>query len=640
MDIPHWGFRSWKRLLLTASLLTLWSLPGAAQLTIIPQPSIAVVGEDVLLSLHGLQEGSYISVTWFQGIGFVRSILSYDAETDIETRGPAFTNQEFLKSNGSLIIKGVMLTDSGNYTVLVNSKDNQLTSVTQGFQVYVMPSKPSLTMNPEGYVVESQNSVTFTCYPNEADINIKWFLNSTELPPNPQLSLSSDNKTLTFHNVTRSDSGHYECEVWNPVGSQSSDSVSLVVYYGPDKATIMPDTGSIWGSTVAVEINSDLLLACQAESNPAPPTYAWYLNEVFLTSDFIYSISMASRNHEGDYKCIASNNLVAKSASASVTVKVAERVTKPNVLANITSIVEDEGEVSFTCDTPDVEIEVQWLLDGQSLLLSDRLVLSQENRTLTITQVRREDAGQYQCTTSNLISSNSSDPVALTVNYGPDAINITQGSGSSVSSSMEIKLGSDLTLRCRAHSQPVAQYHWSLNSTNSLERSGSLLTIETVTWDHQGSYTCLAWNNLTQLSCSATVAIRVVDASLSAGVIAGIVIGVLAAVALASGLVYFLVFRKRDTEKKSEEHSRGGKTLDQSESVAIDAVGSQRHTRPAKDPPEDLIYENKAPGCYIQPHGRALRPASTSGPSHQKEPDYETLSSPYEDNYCAINSST
>ncbi|XP_036599274.1 carcinoembryonic antigen-related cell adhesion molecule 20-like [Trichosurus vulpecula] len=639
MDIPHRGFSSWERFLLTASLLTSWSLPGAAQLTIIPQPSIAVVGDDVLLSLHGVQEGSYISITWFQGIGFVRSILAYDTETETVTTGPAFTSQEFLPSNGSLIIKGVQLTDSGNYTVLVNYKDGELKSATQGFRVYVIPSKPTITMDSGGSIIEFQSWVMFTCNTNDEDVNIRWFLNNTDLPPSPQLSLSSDNKTLTFHNVTRGDSGYYHCEVWNPVGLQISDGINLIVYYGPNQVTITPDTGSIWGSTIGVEISSSLMLACQTESNPAP-TYSWYLNENDLRfSESIYPISMASRNHEGNYKCTVYNSVVAKSASASVTVKVAERVTKPNVLANTTSIVEDEGAVSFTCETPDAEIEVQWLLDNQSLPLSDRLVLSQENRTLTIAQVHREDAGQYQCTTWNLISSNSSDPVALTVYYGPDPINITQESGSSVVNSTKIKLGSTLTLLCRADSQPAAQYHWSVNSTSPLEQTGSLLTLEAVTWDYEGTYTCLAWNNLTQLSRSATVAIRVVDSSLSAGAIAGIVIGVLAAVALIAGLVYVLVIKKRCTGKKPGEHRKGGKSLGQSESVATDALGSQRPTIPAEDPPGDLIYENKAPEYNNQPRGRALLPPSTSEPLHQKEPVYEELSSPYEDDYCTVNPS-
>ncbi|XP_012402395.2 carcinoembryonic antigen-related cell adhesion molecule 5-like [Sarcophilus harrisii] len=531
-------------LLLTAPLLTLWSLLGAAQLTIISQPSIAIVGDDVLLSLHGLQEGSYVSITWFRGIGFLRSILSYDTETEKVAIGSEFTKREYLQSTGSLIIKGVEVTDSENYTILVNTRVNGLIWATEGFQVYVKPSKPNITMESLDSIIEFKSMVKLMCISNDVDVSIRWFLNNTELPSSPRLSLSSDNKTVIFHNITRRDSGYYHCEAWNPVGFQSSDDFNLIVYYGPDKVMIMPDTDSIWGSTIGVEINSSLTFKCQFESNPVP-TCAWYLNESNLgISECNYYIPRASMNNEGNFKCTVKNPLTRKSSSAFGTVKVAEQVTKPRVLANTTSIVE-EGSVNFTCDTPDAGIEVQWLLDNQTIPLSDRLVLSQGNRTLTIAQAHREDAGQYQCATWNLISRNISDPVSLTVNYGPDPINIIPEYGSIRVNSIEIKLGSTLALLCSAPSQPAAHYHWSLNSTNPLEQDGSLLTIEGMTWDHQGTCMCLAWNNLTQVIRSATVTIRVVDSTLSAGVIAGIVVGVLAAVVLSTGLAYFLVIRKR-----------------------------------------------------------------------------------------------
>ncbi|XP_074073580.1 cell adhesion molecule CEACAM20 [Macrotis lagotis] len=577
-DIPHRGFSPWKRFLVTASFLTLWSLPGAAQYIITPQPSIAAEGDDVLLSVHGLQEGSYISLTWFQGQGFLNSILSYDTATKNVTIGSVFSNHEFQPSTGSLLIRTVKLTDSGDYTILVNSQSNGLKTATGSFQVYAKLTKPNIMVVPGNYIIEFQSPVEFICNPSQVNVRIRWFLNDTDLPLSLQWSLSMDNKTLTFQNVSRRNSGYYHCEVQNPVDSQKSDVRELIVYYGPDQVMITPDTASIWGNIIGVEINSNLMLECQTESNPAPH-YVWYFNEIKLgTTSINHYITRASKNNQGNYKCIARNSKNGKSSSASVTVLVTERVTKPIVLASTTSIEENKGAVNFTCNTTDIEIEVYWLLNNQNLSLSDRLVLSQENRTLTITQVRREDAGEYQCTTCNVISRNSSDPVALIVNYGPDHLNITQKSGSSVVNDMEIKLGSTLTLLCRAHSHPAAQYHWSFNSNISLEQNGSLLSVEPVTQDHQGTYTCLAWNNLTQMSRSATVTIRVVDSSLSVGAIAGIVIGILAAVALTVGLVYFLVIRKRCSEKKSKEQVNGG----ESESVTMDALGSQRPTTHAQ----------------------------------------------------------
>uniref|UniRef100_A0A4X2LQH3 Ig-like domain-containing protein n=1 Tax=Vombatus ursinus TaxID=29139 RepID=A0A4X2LQH3_VOMUR len=207
-----------------SSVLMSWSFPGAAQLTIIPQPSIAVVGADVLLSLHGLQEGSYASVTWFQGIGFVRSILSYDTETETTITGPAFTDREVLQSNGSLIIRGVKVTDSGNYTIIVNSKDNKLMWATQGFQVYEWVTKPHVLANTTS-IVEDEGAVSFTCVTPDTEIEVQWLLDNQSLPANDRLVLSQGNRTLTITQVHREDAGQYQCTTRNLISSISSDPV-------------------------------------------------------------------------------------------------------------------------------------------------------------------------------------------------------------------------------------------------------------------------------------------------------------------------------------------------------------------------------------------------------------------------------
>ena len=45
----------------------------------------------------------------------------------------------------------------------------------------------------------------------------------------------------------------------------------------------------------------------------------------------------------------------------------------------------------------------------------ERMVLSQDNSTLTIDLVRREDEGNYQCEVSNLVSCSKNDPIRLDV---------------------------------------------------------------------------------------------------------------------------------------------------------------------------------------------------------------------------------
>ena len=88
---------------------------------------------------------------------------------------------------------------------------------------------------------------------------------------------------------------------------------------------------------------------------------------------------------------------------------------KPIIEANNTTVTEHEDTVVLKCLTNDTGVAISWFFNGQSLLLTERMELSQDNGTLTIEPVRREDAGHYQCEASHLGNSSKSDPLRLDV---------------------------------------------------------------------------------------------------------------------------------------------------------------------------------------------------------------------------------
>ena len=69
----------------------------------------------------------------------------------------------------------------------------------------------------------------------------------------------------------------------------------------------------------------------------------------------------------------------------------------------------------LTCSTNNKKVSIQWFFNGRSINLTKRMKLSRDNRALTISLVRVEDAGNYQCEVSNRASSNRSDPIRLAV---------------------------------------------------------------------------------------------------------------------------------------------------------------------------------------------------------------------------------
>uniref|UniRef100_A0A8C0G9V1 Ig-like domain-containing protein n=1 Tax=Chelonoidis abingdonii TaxID=106734 RepID=A0A8C0G9V1_CHEAB len=174
---------------------------------------------------------------------------------------------------------------------------------------------------------------------------------------------------------------------------------------------------------------------------------------------------------------------------------------------------------------------VLWLRDGASLTPSERLVLSPDNRTLTVLGVTRSDGGTYQCEVGNPVSTNRSEPSTVT---GGIRELLMQGSLTGTVLSLDplslcvdgpasvridppgpitLTLGSPLTLTCVADSVPVPSYCWGLNGTDT-NQTGSSLTFNPMTLDHQGTYECWAHNPITNRTVLVSVTARFVGESL------------------------------------------------------------------------------------------------------------------------------
>ncbi|XP_072464054.1 cell adhesion molecule CEACAM1-like isoform X1 [Notamacropus eugenii] len=447
--------------------------------------------------------------------------------------------------------------------------------------------------------VENKDNVSLTCQSDSQDVtDLVWFINQSS-PVGDRISLSLDNRTLTIISVTREDQGPYECEIWNPVSRNRSEPFTLNITYGPDTPVIVPIEPNY-------PVGATLELSCSADSNPLAQ-YTWLFNGVQMTSTPQLSIPDVSLNHTGTYTCNASNSVTGLSSSKDVNITISEIVSKPNITASSTNVLENTTLV-ITCNTEHQGINILWFFNNASLSLNERKYLSENNQTLNITNVRREDAGSYQCEVWNPISNNRSDPLTLTVNYGPD--NITISSSSFEGDKIQVTINNPLTLVCQVESYPPAQYEWQVNGTVNSNFSDNTYIINSTSWEDSGSYTCLAWNNVTNLSVSKDVRVSVVKQqspgpnSLSPGAIVGIVFGVVAGVALIGGIIYFLFFRsvggaseRHLTEQKSSAPNNrqpySESSPDRTKEVTYASVNfdAQKPTATAQSPtPKDTVY--------------------------------------------------
>lgn len=88
---------------------------------------------------------------------------------------------------------------------------------------------------------------------------------------------------------------------------------------------------------------------------------------------------------------------------------------RPIITSNNPNPVEHEDTVVLTCEPETQHITYWWWINNQSLPSSTRLDLSEDNRTLTLVSIKRNDTGPYECETQNPGNAAHSDPFTLNI---------------------------------------------------------------------------------------------------------------------------------------------------------------------------------------------------------------------------------
>ncbi|XP_051063672.1 carcinoembryonic antigen-related cell adhesion molecule 16 [Phodopus roborovskii] len=193
--------------------------------------------------------------------------------------------------------------------------------------------------------------------------------------------------------------------------------------------------------------------------------------------------------------------------------QVYEILTPPTVVANDTALVERRDTLRLVCSSPS-PAEVRWFFNGDALPVPVRLGLSPDGRVLTRHGIRREEAGAYQCEVRNPVSVSRSEPLNLTVYYGPERVAILQDSTTRTGCTIKMDFNTSLTLWCVSRSCPEPEYVWAFNG-KALKNGQDRLNITSMTAAHEGTYTCIAKNSKTLLSGSASVVVKLSAAAVA-----------------------------------------------------------------------------------------------------------------------------
>ncbi|XP_076429764.1 cell adhesion molecule CEACAM1-like isoform X1 [Peromyscus maniculatus bairdii] len=218
----------WRGFLLTVSLLTYWTSPTAALgITLEAVPLNVAVGNDVLLLAHNVPIDVY-TFSWHKIIGRVGiTIASYQKHWDSIRYKRDYTGMIEMFINKSLLIKNVSKDDPGDYraAVVLGNQTSGLLKVK--FHVYYPVTTPSIQVNKT--IDKTLTSVFLKCLSIDINISIHWFFKGQSLRITNRMNLTENNSTLQIVPARREDSGDYQCEVSNPLGSKKSDPIQLDV---------------------------------------------------------------------------------------------------------------------------------------------------------------------------------------------------------------------------------------------------------------------------------------------------------------------------------------------------------------------------------------------------------------------------
>ncbi|XP_042824656.1 carcinoembryonic antigen-related cell adhesion molecule 7-like isoform X3 [Panthera tigris] len=225
------------------------------------------------------------------------------------------------------------------------------------------------------------------------------------------------NGSLLFQNISLEDTGYYTLQIIKRNVQVERVIGQLRIYPELPKPNITSNNSD------PVENVDSVVLTCEPQTQNT--SYLWSVNSKSLPDSARLELSLdkrtltlhgVTRNDTGPYEC-ETWNLISASRSDPFTLNVLWPVSQPSINISNTTATEHKDSVVLTCSTNNTGVSIWWFFNNHSLKLTERMKLSPDNSTLTISPVRVGHAGNYQCEVSNPVSSSKSDPVRLAVSW-------------------------------------------------------------------------------------------------------------------------------------------------------------------------------------------------------------------------------
>ncbi|XP_022815086.1 Down syndrome cell adhesion molecule-like protein Dscam2 isoform X5 [Spodoptera litura] len=422
---------------------------------------------------------------------------------------PVTLDDRVKQVSGTLIIKEAKVEDSGKYLCVVNNSVGGESVET----VLTVTAPLKATVEPATQTVDFGRPAVFTCrYEGNPVKTITWLKDGKDM--------KHHDATLRIESVKKEDKGMYQCFIRN---DQESAGASAELKLGGrfEPPLIRHSFGE-----QTFRSGPSLRLKCVASGNPTPDI-VWLLDGEKLTSgerlqigQFVtadgnveshLNISSVHTNDGGLYTCIASSKVGSASHAARVNVyglPYVRPMKKRPVVAGDNLIVH--------CPVAGYPIDsIVWERDNRVLPINRKQKVF-PNGTLVIENVERmSDEATYTCVAKNSQGYTAKGTLEVQVMVPPLIMPFNFGE-------VPFNPGDTALVNCVATKGDLPlDISWTFSSEtidSSLQRDittmplnprASILTINSVSANHQGNYTCIVQNAAGRAEYAATLVVNV-----------------------------------------------------------------------------------------------------------------------------------
>ncbi|XP_078726198.1 cell adhesion molecule CEACAM5-like isoform X1 [Lampetra fluviatilis] len=446
-------------------------------------------------------------------VGTVTMTCSHDMNT--QPKYSWFRNNQFISAleerhtfidgGASLRVESVRHTDTGDYQCEVWNTASMAISEPVRVTILEAATKPRVEMD-RSEALKGIHSVTMICsHDMSTQPEYSWLRDNRPISATEERhKFLNGNASLRVENVQQEDAGLYQCVVKNSLSTETSDSVRMTVLEAVTKPRVEMDRSE------ALEGTHSVTMTCSHDMS-TQPEYSWLRNNrsisaleerhTFFDGNASLRVENVKKEDAGLYQCVVNNSLSA-AISYPVMMRVLEAATKPRVEMDRSEALKGIHSVTMNCSHDmSTQPEYSWLRDNRPIsALEERHTFFDGNASLRVENVKKEDAGLYQCVVKNSLSTETSDPVRMTVlgRVSKPQVNMNE---------RKVEEGhSPLIMTCTNSRETDHQYLWfqderlisAPDQRLSLSNGGATLRVEVVQLNDAGEYTCLVRNNASE----------------------------------------------------------------------------------------------------------------------------------------------